>query len=419
MSETGNVRREEWKRNWTLVLACAFGFSFSSVLNHSIGLFIEPLAGEFGWSRAQISSGLTLTAVVSVLLSPVVGMAIDRWGVRRLALPGIVLLTMSIASFSLANGSMTQWLSLWAIFAIVDLSVKSTIWTTAVAYAFKVERSLAMAFTLGGVSLSMIVAPPFAQILIADFGWRTAFIAIGVIWGSVAFILGIFFLREERDRVAKVSGEAGDVHVRAAGLTVREALRNPALIRIGIATFITMLLGIGVQVHQVPILTAGGISRSNAAYLVSLGGVAGIAGKVITGWLMDRVDAGLVGSVTLAVSAFAYGMLLDQLRTDALTVVAMMVIGYAAAAKMQICAYMTSRHAGMRNFATIFGVMSSLIALGGGLGPFVAGLVFDSYGSYDPLLFASVFGTFVSAALIFGLGRYPDWDSAKPTLAPA
>lgn len=411
------IHWDEWRRNWTLVLACAFGFSFSSVVNYSFGLFIEPLSSEFGWSRAFTTSGLTLSAVLSVLLSPVVGMTIDRWGVRRLALPGLGILGLSVASFAFANGSAWQWIALWAVFAVVDLAVKSTVWTTAVAYAFDKERSLAIAFTLGGVSFALIFGPPLAEALIAAFGWRMAFIAMGLAWGTVSLALAIPFLRDGRS--GRTTGAAGSARAAVDGLTVAEALRSGPLLRIALATLITMLLGVGIQVHQVPILTAGGTSRQNAALLVSLGGMAGIAGKIITGWLMDRANAGLVGGATLAVSAIAYGLLIDGIRTVPLTVLAMVVIGYAAAAKLQICAYMTTRYAGMRNFATIFGFMSSLIALGGGLGPFIAGLVFDHFKTYDPLLYASVCGTLLSAAMLVGLGNYPQWRGSTAEPLPA
>ncbi len=403
----------EWRRNWKLVLACAFGFSFASVLNQVFGLFMEPLGDEFGWSRAQISVGLTMSGVVSVFLSPVVGMMVDRFGVRRLALPCIVLLTASMAALSLANGSYTQWIALWAIFSIVDLGVKSTVWTTAVAYAFKAERSLAIAFTLGGVTIGQIVGPPLTHMLIEGYGWRAAFLGIAAIWGGVAFLLSLFFLHEERHvGPSKDEGESIAPRRLANGLTVAQAMRSLVLIRIGLATFITMLLGLGVWLHMAPILTSGGASRAEAAYLLSLYGVAGIGGKLITGWLMDRVHAGLVGSITLSVSAVAYALLLDAFRTQELTIVAILVTGYASAAKLQICAYMTSRYAGMRSYGTIFGFMSSLVALGGGLGPFVAGLIYDAYGSYDPLILACTVGTFIAAALIVGLGPYPDWEES-------
>jgi MFS family permease len=75
---------EEWRRNWTLVLACFVGFSFFSVPTASLGVFMEPIGQEFGWGRTLLSAGTTMTSVVTALLSPVVGMMIDRFGARRL-----------------------------------------------------------------------------------------------------------------------------------------------------------------------------------------------------------------------------------------------------------------------------------------------------------------------------------------------
>jgi predicted MFS family arabinose efflux permease len=414
-----NLRWEEWRRNWTLVLACAFGFSFSSVINYAFGLFIEPLGTEFGWNRAQVSLGLSISSLLSVLISPLIGILIDRWGVRRLAVPGLLLLALSMSSFALANGSLTQWLALWAIFAIIDLSVKSTVWTTAVVGAFDRERSLAIAFTLGGVSLCQIIAPPLAQALIAGFGWRVAFIALGAGWGSVALLLAWLFLYDARGRNRRAGRhDAAPARREVHGLTLRAALASVPLLRIGAATFLTMLLGIAVLVHQVPILTAGGITRQHAAYIASLGGIAGIAGKFTTGWLMDRKDPGTVGASILALSALAYGLLLDRVRSVPLAIVAIVVTGFAAATKLQICAYMTSQYAGMRNFGAIFGIMSSLIALGSGIGPLLAGAVFDAWGTYDPLIIASVIGTLLAAALIARLGRYPVPDRTQPVINP-
>lgn len=408
-----SIRREEWRRNWTLVIACAVGLSFSVLLNNCFGLFIEPISEEFGWGRAQTSAGMTLGALFSVIFSPFVGALVDKFGVRRIALPGLVLLALSIASFALANGSTVQWFAIWAIFALVDLGVKTTVWTTAVAGVFDAERSLAIAFTLGGVSLAQIIGPPLSEALISNFGWRAAFVSLGIGWGGVALLLSLLFLFDVRDRQRQdVRVDKPDAQT-LPGLTVREALVSPPLIRIAIATFLTMLLGVAVLVHQVPILTGAGISRQEAALVVSLGGVAGIAGKITTGWLMDRADAGKVGALILAFSAIGYSFLLDAVRTVPLAMTAVIIAGFASATKLQICAYMTSRYAGMRNYGTIFGIMSSLIALGGGGGPVVAGLIYDVYGSYDLLILTTVVGTLFAAWMIGGISRYAVPDHAR------
>lgn len=91
----------------------------------------------------------------------------------------------------------------------------------------------------------------------------------------------------------------------------------------------------------------------------------------------------------------------------------MVVNGYSAGTKLQVASYLTSAYGGLRNFGAMFGVMASLIAAGSGLGPVAAGLIFDSYGSYDPFLVIGIVASIVSSGLIISLGAYPVWGSSK------
>lgn len=101
----------------------------------------------------------------------------------------------------------------------------------------------------------------------------------------------------------------------------------------------------------------------------------------MTGALIDRYRPNWVGGLTLGATALAFALLVDGVRTPVLIVIAMLVNGYAAGTKLQICSYLTSRYGGLRNFGTIFGAMGSLIALGSALGPVLAGLVYDATGA--------------------------------------
>ena len=121
----------------------------------------------------------------------------------------------------------------------------------------------------------------------------------------------------------------------------------------------------------------------------------------------------------LVSAAIAFALLLEPLRTPTLIVVAMVIIGYASGTKLQICGYLTTRYGGMRNFGKIFGTMASIIALGTGLGPVLGGFVYDLYGSYAPFLVAGMAGSLLSGLLIFGLGRYPEWEQDARAAAPA
>jgi len=413
----GNAR-QEWATYWPLVITACVGFSFHSVTTYSLGLFIQPLSSEFGWSRAQVSAGLSIAAMLAIPVSPLVGWMIDKWGSRRLALPGLVATSLSIAAFSFASGSVTQWLALWTIYAIFSMGIKATMWTAAVSSVFSASRGLALAITLSGTPIAQILAPPLTRWLVDNHGWQAAYVWLGIGWGFPALVLSIFFLFDARDVHRKAEKTSGVVaKVELAGLTIGEAVRNWPLIRVAIASLIIMTLCIGVIVHQVPILTEAGVSRETAAYLASLAGFAGIFGKIITGHLMDRFHAGKISSLSIALAAVAFGLLLEPLRTPPLIVVAMVLIGYASGCKLQICTYLTSRYGGMRNFGTIFGVMNSLVAVGAGIGPVLAGAVHDTFGSYSPLIVAGIPASLVAALLLLGLGPYPHWDTPTQSAA--
>lgn len=403
---------EEWRRRWPLVLAAMVGFSFHSVMTAFAGLFIGPVGEEFGWSRTQITGGLSLGSVTVTVLSPFFGVAIDRWGTRRLALPGLLIKAAILTGFGFISASLTQWYAMFFIYALASLAVKSTVWTAAVTGVFTAGRGLALGVVLSGTALANIIVPPLGNALMEAYGWRGAFIGIGLGWGSVAFLLCLFFLFDAHDDARKAKADGAE-EVVLPGMTIQEAWRSPALWRIAISTFFIMLFTIALFVHQIPILEEAGVSRTSAAWLASLAGAAGIAGKIITGSLLDRFNPNLVGGVTLAAASLGFLLLLEPIRTVPLIIVAMLINGYASGTKLQICAYLTSRFAGTKNFGLIFSVMASLIALGSGLGPLLGGVAYDRYGDYTVLLIGGIVASFFSAALIFGLGRYPDWNAPQ------
>ena len=407
----------EWKRGWRLVLACFTGFSFFSIMTHSLGIFMEPLSREFGWSRTLISSGVTISAVVTALLSPFFGILIDRYGSRRVALPGLVAATVAIACFSLASGSATQWMLLWIFYATISISVKTTVWTAAVVGAFTHSQGLALGAMLSGTAAAQIVLPPLATWLVEHVGWRLTYVWLGCGWGGLTMVLCWFFLHDVHSRPNR---QARTVQADLPGLSIAQAWRDTALWRIGLSTFVVMLLTIGLLIHQIPILTEAGVTRTTAAWLASLAGAAGIAGKLVSGLLLDRFQANWVGGITLLVTAFAFLLLLDGVHTPGLIVTAMVIGGYAAGSKLQIASYLTARYGGVRHFGVIYGLITSLVAFGSGLGPMVAGFAYDTGGSYAAFLIAGTVGCVACGLLLMTLPRYPVFGpeaATRPALA--
>lgn len=413
-----NPSTKEWQQGWKLILASLIGFGFYSVLIYSMGLFMGPLSDEFGWSRSQISTGMSISAILSIPLSPVVGAMIDRWGSRKLALPGLILMTGAISALSITNGSLTQWWVLWTICALCGLGVKATIWIAAVSGVFTTSRGLALAIVMTGAAFAQIIVPPTAQWLIAEFGWRLAWIGLALGWGVPSFILSYLFLFDAHDRKRNSAQEAEKVAPPdLEGLTVKQAARDRNLWLIAGSTIIMMMLTVGVLVHQVPLLTDVGLSREDAAWLASISGIGGIVGKLVTGYLMDRSNPNFVGGATMGVASLGFLFLMEPFRSMPVIVGCAFIIGYSSGAKLQITAFLTGRYAGMKHFGTIFGVMSSLITVGSAIGPFLAGAIYDHYGSYDMLLNIGVVGALCAGTALTILGKQPDWSVATTAKA--
>lgn len=419
MSESSAQARQEFRQHWTLILAASVGFSFTSVITASTGLFMQPLTDEFGWNRTLISSGVGFVSILTFLFSPLFGYLIDRLGTRRLALPGLVLLALTIISLSTLNGSHIQWFAIWTVYAVAALTTKSTVWTAAVNSVFEAGRGLALGLTLSGSAIAQIIVPPLANYLIGEAGWRMAYVWMGVGWGGIALLLCVVWLRDGYDkgwsrRRSASKEEKPKQLLDVPGLSVDQAWKSADLWRIAISAFIIMVVTIAVMIHQIPILMDLGTDQTSAAYYASFAGVAGIVGKLITGSLLDRFQARWVGGFTIGVGAFTFVLLLIPNLTPAIVLAAMLINGYTAGAKLQIVGYLTAAYAGMRNFGIIFGTMASLIAAGSGLGPVIGGAIYDIYGNYIPLLWGGIGGTLASAFLLFGLKGYPDWKAGKP-----
>jgi predicted MFS family arabinose efflux permease len=408
--QTAMTAAQEWRRGWTVVFASVFAFAFFSSMTAAQGVFMAPVQRDLGFDRTTFSSGLSISGIITAVLSPFFGVLIDRYGTRRLALPGLVIISAVIGAFSMATPSATVWVALWVAYGFATLPVKSTVWTTTVAGAFFTARGLALGVTMCGAALAQTITPPLANWLVTEFGWRTAFLWLGPGWGGLAFLVCLPFLRDLHLAPRPGSGEAARQPPQVPGLTVREAIRDRALWQIAISTFFFMALTIGLLVHQFQIMVEAGVSRDTAAWLTSLFGVGGIVGKLLTGFLIDRYAPNWIGGITLASSALAFGLLTEPFHSVPLITLAMAVNGYASGTKLQIVGYLTSRYAGMRNFGKIFGVMAAMIAGGTALGPVLAARIYDTTGDYGLFLVAGVIGSLICGLLVVTLPRYPSFE---------
>lgn len=430
MSGVQRSAAEEWKEHWPLVLSGMVGFSFFTVVTYSLGTFTEPLEQAFGWSRAQIYLGLTIFGFVQMLGGPPVGALLDRMGTRRMAISGLLLSGITFAGLSLANGSLALWIGLWLAFSLCALMIKATVWSAATSSVFATSRGLALAAVLSGSAIGQALAPIVANWLIEHQGWQNAFRWLGLGWAGLGLVLVFLFffdaraLTARRGRAAVTPGTAPALAPALVGLTAAEALRDSRIIRIAIANLLMASISGGVSAHLVPLIAETGIDRTTAVQMAATAGLAGLAGKFLTGWLLDRYQSSLIPFLSFAVAAIGHLLLLDLLATPVALTAGAMILGYASGAGLQVTTYLVSRYAGLKKFGVIFGSISSMMLAGTAIGPLVAGAVHDIWGSYTPLLITAGPTMLLCAGLFVGLGAYPDFttkpaDPENGTAAPA
>jgi MFS family permease len=348
-------------------------------------------------------------------LTPFAGVLVDRFGPRRVALPGLLLSGACFAAFGLMSGPYYQWVLIWIAYTVASLLTRTLVWSSSISAAFTSGRGLALAVLLCGTAIASALGPTVTRLLIDQWGWRGGYAGLGIGWAGFALTLAVLFFHDVRGPATRRPGQAHSAprHL-PGGLTVREALRSTILQRIGFAMFLQALMGASIMVHIVPMLTADGLTLAQATTVAAVVGIGSIAGKLVSGWLIDRVSGSLLPMIGYGGPGIAYALLLQAEGSVALLTFAVFVLGYSSGASLQLATYLTTRYAGLRNFGTIFGILSSLMAAAAGIGPLVAGGIFDMTGGYSLLLMAGIPAAIMAALAVFRLGPYPVFEPATP-----
>lgn len=418
--ESVDIRKSaaaEWRSFGFLPFVAALGYATSVLHVYSLGAFIAPLQQEFGWSRAQISAGLTVAALISAVGCIPVGMLVDRAGPRRVGLIGVVALCAAFALASTATGTQANWLMLWAVIACGTFFVQATVWTSAVASRFETSRGLAFAITLSGASLSATFVPMLAVWLIGNYGWRTAYAGMGGLWVLLVFPVLFFLFRGAHDRGGRTQPVAAAPTV-LTGITLAEGLRSPTLYKLLMAAGLFAFTAIGVVVHFVPILTDSGATPLSAAGIASLVGIFSIIGRLGTGMLLDKYPGHLVGAAAFLIPIAACVLLLTDGANPVSQGVAAAIFGLTVGSEVDVIAYLAAKHFGLKNFGALYGVLQMALAAGTAFGPLAAGAVFDRYNTYSPFLMMTAVLMAASAVALFTLGPARQSGAALNSPAP-
>ena len=400
---TGREQSELVTR-WPLIPTACIGIICSAFVlpYYTVGALLVPITDEFGWSRAQFQAAILFSSGLGALTSPVVGWLNDRFGSRRVALPAMVGVGLGFLLASTMDGRLWTLFVAYGAMALLGAGTIPVTWTRAIANSFFRHRGLALGLALTGTGVCAAIAPHYAVFLADNYGWRTAYVGLALLPLLVALpVLMLFF----RPREASDPGDSNQFAL-LAGLSLREAARGYRFWIILVSILCAYLGFSGIGPNLLPSMTDDGYSREQAAGIQSIFGISIIVGRVVVGFLIDRLWAPGVAAVCLVLPAIG-ALLFHGDQTLLAAQAASFFIGFAAGAELDLMAFLVARYFGLRHYARIYAVLYAALAVCSGTAPMLFAFVYDLTASYD-FGFLVATGLFlVAASLVLSLGSYP------------
>jgi MFS family permease len=378
----------------------------------SLGVFLQPMSEAMGWSRTGISVAALLNFLCMGVGSFVWGVLSDRFGTRVVVLAGGILLGAGMVGASQAV-TLGQFQLLFGVVVGIAAGSFYAPMTSTTTRWFTEHRSLAVALVSSGLGLGSMTVAPLARWIITTYDWRVAMLAIG----DVAWLLLIPAALLVRNPPAPAPAAAPAFGAAPAReFTVAEALRTPQFAAIALTHFACCAAHSGPIFHMVTNVIDHGISAMAATTVLSAAGLASLSGRVICGLLADRLGAKRVLIVGLAIQAAAVGLYLVTRELLGFYALALM-FGLAYGGVMPLYAIVVREYFGARIMGATFGAVAFASTVGMALGPWLGGVLYDSFGSYA-WLFVGSFGIGLGAVAIAFAFRPPaPFRAAVPSVA--
>ena len=392
----------------TLALAYGIWYSYSVIL--------VALLGEFGWSRSVLAGAFSVFTLVHGAVNPLIGAACARFKPLRVMAGGGALMGLALFADSFIGSPLELYLAFGVLTA---LGVAAAGWVPGLVYVqreFRDRVGFAIGIISAGIGVGMMLLIPLIQVFIDAFGWRAAFRVLALM--SVAWIVpsSLWLMHAKSGSEHESRGQSprkensdsdpprtsdSDPRPATADMTLREAARTQAFWLLMAAYFFGNIASQTLHVHQVAFLVDHGLAAIVAASVVGVVGLASIVGKAGGGWLSDRVERERVYVAGIAILVAGALVLLSLGRPPALWAAygyaVLLGVGYSATAAITP-AMVSDRFSGP-HFGAIVGVGLMSSAAASAFGPWMAGHLFDTTGSYTvALLIAAGCGVVAGAA---------------------
>ncbi|MDQ2841456.1 MAG: MFS transporter [Acidobacteriota bacterium] len=360
---------------WQVAAAAFVGVmvSFAPIIPYTFSLFLNPLHAAFGWRREAIAGTFAIAAITVAVVSPGIGFLLDRFSPRRIILPSIVIFALALMSLSRLDASMERFYLTYFVLGLVANGTAQFAYTRTILTWFRSRRGLALALILTGSGVGSILIPPLTQWVIDHHGWRDAYLMLGCI-----ALLGLpFTALLVRNRVVPQQEDQSLM----TGVTVAGALRTAPFWILASIIMLSAFGENGLVTNLAAMLSEHGVTVQAAALALSVRGGAGIVGRLLVGFLIDRFPAQRIQTAILSLSAIGT-LILAFSGSSATALIGAALLGIGLGSEADVAPYLLARYFGRKHFSVLYGLTWTAYAIGGAAGPMFIGHLYDGAGAY-------------------------------------
>ncbi len=398
---------------WVVVGLSAVGlFLGAPIVVFSFSVFFKPMVADFHASRAAVSFAFSLANTAGALSIPGVGIAIDRFGAKRVIVVSTFFYGLVLCAALWVGSSLWQLYLFYALLNIAMTAGAAPVpYGVVISHWFNRYRGLALALAMMGIGIGSVIAPVLAQRLISMVGWRSAFAVFGGVTLLVPLpVLAAWLQNDPEQRGLHPDGEEKPtaLHLQPqakTGMSWHEIWHSPTF---WLLLCIFSLAGAsvhGVALHMAAIFTDRGVSAARAATATSLVGAAVIVGRLGSGYLLDRMFAPRVAILFYSATVLGIALLCTGVNGN-LALAASFLSGLGMGAEVESMAYMVSRYFGLAAFGTSYGVAFGAFMISGSAGVLLMGAGYDRFHSYTVPLASFFVAMVLAVILLTRLGQY-------------
>ncbi len=413
MSSTAT--RQKFFYGWVIVAASTVIMSMHVGLMYSYGVFFKHLIADFGWSRAATSGVHSLFMVCHGGSAIPMGWLADRFGPAKVMAACAFIAGVGLALTSQVNTLWQLYLTYGLIFGIGEGAGFTTTTSTTARWFIK-RRGLALGIVASGAGLGTLIIAPVSESLIAAFDWSTAYLVLGAAAWTIMIPSALMLRRDPVEKGLQPYGgnelitalnieKEEEVTAGEGGISFKAAARYKPLWMLSIVYFLFNFCLQMVMVHLVNYATDIGIASLIAATFISIIGIGSFLGRLLMGAASDRIGANnaLLTCCIIMMSTLTFLIFSRELWMFYLFAI---VFGFAYGGEVPQMPVMVGQFFGMRAVAALVGVTVFGATMGGALGAWVGGKVFDVTQSYQLAFAIAAATSFVAILLTLTLKKF-------------